>query len=63
MTIQLMRRAIRLYNSPYVSREVNKRNRLAWLSSMQMLGDNLILRGAPAKWGHKEHKAEPCPAE
>lgn len=56
MTMQLMRRAIRLYNSPYVSRAINKRNRLAWLRSMQIMGDNLVLRGAPAKWGYSEQQ-------
>jgi hypothetical protein len=39
----LMRRAVRLFNSEYVSREQNKANRIAWLRSVQMLGDRWLL--------------------
>lgn len=39
----LMRRAVRLFNSQYVSREVNKANRIAWLRAVHRLGDRWLL--------------------
>jgi hypothetical protein len=41
--IALMRRAVRLYCSEYVSREVNRANRIAWLRAVERLGDKWLL--------------------
>lgn len=57
MTMQLMRRAVQLFSSPYVPRSTNKHNRAAWLRSVQHLGDRWVLLGsAPVKWGHGEQQ-------
>ena len=39
----LMRQAVRLFNSEYVSREINRANRIAWLRSVNRLGDRWLL--------------------
>jgi hypothetical protein len=41
--LMLMRRAIRLFNSEYVSREQNKANRIKWLCAVQTLGNRWLL--------------------
>ena len=41
--ISLMRRAIRLYCSEYVSPEINRANRIAWLRAVERLGDRWLL--------------------
>lgn len=41
--IGLMRRAVRLFNSEYVPANINRANRIAWLRSVQMLGDRWLL--------------------
>jgi len=41
--VHLMRRAVALFNSEYVSRQQNKANRIAWLRSVQSLGDKWLL--------------------
>ena len=57
-SIALLRQAVRLYRSPYVSREVNRRNRVAWLRSVAILGDGWVLAGRKeVSWGAKERKA------
>lgn len=56
MTTALMRRAIQLYRSPYVSRATNKRNRVAWLFAVQELGPRWVYRNGPAKWGNGNTK-------
>jgi hypothetical protein len=33
----------RLFNSPYVSEELNRRNRLKWVASRRVLGDKWLL--------------------
>lgn len=58
-SIALMRKAIRMYSSPYVSREVNRRNRIAWLSSVDWLGDRWILAGRlEVTWGAKQRRVD-----
>lgn len=42
-SVSLLRRAVRLFNSEYVPREVNRANRIAWLRSVHMLGDKWLL--------------------
>lgn len=49
--LSLMRRAVRLFNSEYVSKAVNKRNRIAWLKAVQMLGDRWVLKQPVPKGG------------
>lgn len=41
--IPMLRRAVRLFNSEYVSKEQNRANRIAWLRAVQMLGDKWLL--------------------
>lgn len=48
-----LRMAVRLYSSPYVSREQNKRNRREWLRAVQVVGNAWILAGGKPKWGTK----------
>ena len=58
-SIALLRKAIRMYSSPYVSREENKRNRIAWLRSIDWLGDRWILAGRrEVTWGAKQRRVE-----
>lgn len=52
MTRALIRRAVRLFSSPYVSRSTNKHNRVQWLRSVHHLGDRWVLRGGDARWGN-----------
>jgi hypothetical protein len=47
--LTLLRRAVRLFNSEYVPREVNRANRIAWIRSVQMLGDKWLLARPIAK--------------
>lgn len=57
-SIALLRQAVRLYSSPYVSREQNKANRVSWLRSIHALGDGWVLAGRKeVSWGAKERKA------
>jgi hypothetical protein len=42
-TVAALRMAVRNWNSEYVSREVNKANRRAWLRAVAMLGDKWVL--------------------
>lgn len=41
--IPLMRRAVRLFNSEYATRELNRANRIAWLRAVHKLGDRWLL--------------------
>jgi hypothetical protein len=43
MTFQRIRQATRLFRSEYVSKEINKANRRAWLRSVQSLGNRWLL--------------------
>lgn len=43
INIQLARRAIKLWNVPYVPKEINRANARKWLHSVQMLGDKWLL--------------------
>lgn len=57
-SIALLRQAVKLWTSPYVSREQNKRNRISWLRSIHALGDGWVLAGRKeVSWGAKERKA------
>ena len=56
-SIALLRQAVRLYRSPYVSREVNRRNRISWLRSIHALGDGWVLAGRKeVSWGAKQRR-------
>ena len=48
--IQLARRAVRHYSSPWVPLSTNKFNRRAWLRSIDFLGDRWLL-ATPIKRG------------
>jgi hypothetical protein len=53
-----VKRALRLFASDYASKETRRRNALAWLRSVSMLGNNWILAGRKeVSWGAKERKA------
>jgi hypothetical protein len=39
----LLRRAVRLWNVPYVPKEINRHNRKAWVRSVLRLGDRWLL--------------------
>ena len=49
-SVSLMRKAIRLFNSEYVSYEVNRANRVAWLCAVKRLGERWVLAN-PVKRG------------
>lgn len=40
---RLLRMALRLYNNPLVSKQINRHNQRAWLKSVQFLGDKWLL--------------------
>lgn len=40
---RLLRMAVRLYNNPLVSKQINRHNQRAWLKSVQFLGDKWLL--------------------
>lgn len=40
---QLLRMAVRLWNSPHVPKEVNRHNQRQWLKSIEFLGDKWLL--------------------
>lgn len=40
---QLLRMAVRLYNSPHVPKHINRHNQRAWLKSIEFLGDKWLL--------------------
>lgn len=43
MSIQLARRAVRLYSAPWAPLSTNKYNRRSWLRSVEMLGNKWLL--------------------
>ena len=43
MNMQIKRRAVRLYSTPWVPLHTNKYNRRAWLRSVNFLGDRWLL--------------------
>lgn len=43
MSIQLARRAVRLYSAPWATLSTNKFNRRSWLRSVHSLGDKWLL--------------------
>lgn len=43
ISLSLAKRAIRNYNSQYVSKATNRRNQRAWLRSISSLGDHWVL--------------------
>jgi hypothetical protein len=47
-----VRRALRLFRSDYAPRHVRHHNVRQWLRAVDLLGDQWVLAGAPAKWGH-----------
>lgn len=40
---QLIRHALRLWNVPYVSKEINRANARKWIFSVERLGDRWLL--------------------
>jgi hypothetical protein len=57
VTLTQAKRALRLFRSEYVSREVRHANARKWLAAVHNLGNNWVLAGAPAKWGHGRSEA------
>jgi hypothetical protein len=49
--LSLVKKALRLFKGRGVPREVYRRNALAWLRSMQLLGDRHTLKGQVRKGG------------
>lgn len=47
----LLRKAVALFRSEYVSREIRRRNARKWLEAMDRLGDNHVYRGGTVRWG------------
>lgn len=43
MNTRLLKRVRCHYDSPFVSRETNRRNQLAWVRSVRQLGANWLL--------------------
>ena len=39
----LLRRAVRLWNVPYVPKEINRSNAIKWVRSVERLGDRWLL--------------------
>ncbi len=39
----LLRRAVRLWNVPYVPKEINRSNAIKWVHSVERLGDKWLL--------------------
>ena len=44
--------AVRLFRSPLAPRDLRRANARKWLCAVHQLGDNWILCGGEAKWGH-----------
>lgn len=55
MRVKLLQLARESYNSPYVSRELNRRNQLAYARSVAAMGDKWALAH---EWTLKELKRE-----
>lgn len=43
MKTHMLTRVRRLWNSPFVPTEVNRRNQRAWIRSIRLLGDRWLL--------------------
>lgn len=43
MKTEMLKMARRLYNAPYMPREINRANQLKWARAVKMLGDNWLL--------------------
>lgn len=43
MKTEMLKMARRLYNVPYMPREINRANQLKWARSVKRLGDNWLL--------------------
>jgi hypothetical protein len=56
-SLSLVKRALRLYRSDLVSKDVQRANALKWLASVAHLGPNWVLAGRrEVSWGAKERK-------
>lgn len=42
VTMKLMRQAIKNYTSPYVPKQLNRRNQRQWLAAVERLGDKWL---------------------
>ena len=57
-SLSLVKRAIKLYRSPYVSKEVQRANARKWLASVAHLGADWLLAGRrEVSWGAKQQGA------
>lgn len=50
-SLSMVKKALRLFTGPTVSKAARRRNALAWLRAMRLLGDNHLLKGGTPKWG------------
>lgn len=41
--ISLLRQAVRIWRSEYATKEINRRNQVAWLRAVEKLGDKWLL--------------------
>jgi hypothetical protein len=48
---QRIRRAVRLFYSDLVPKEIRRANVRKWLAATEQLGDRWVYRGGQAKWG------------
>jgi hypothetical protein len=48
---QRLRRAVQLFRSDLVPREVRRANARQWLMKTEELGDKSVLRGGEVRWG------------
>jgi hypothetical protein len=53
----MLRKALTMFRSPLVSRELRKANARKWLAAMEQLGDKHLYRGGAVRWGaHQKGK-------
>jgi hypothetical protein len=58
VTLAQAKRALRLFRSEYVSREVRHANARKWLASVEWLGPRWALKGGEVRWGTKRNGGE-----
>jgi hypothetical protein len=49
--MQRLRKAVALFRSPDVPKEIRRANARKWLAATEQLGERWVLRGGEAKWG------------
>jgi hypothetical protein len=56
-SLSLVKKALRLYASPYASKETRRRNAMKWLASVAYLGPSWVLAGRrEVSWGAKQQE-------